>query len=308
MSETYRTIYFIADYHALTTLHEGRDLNAYVYDVAATWLACGLDPEQTILFRQSDVIEVFELSWVLSCLFGAGHLMRGHSYKDALAKGDAPNAGILFYPMLMAADILLYDTHAVPVGKDQRQHVEITRDVANRFGHVFGKGAQLLVPPEPVISEAPLVAGTDGEKMSKSRGNAIPLFDSAKALKKVVMSIKTDSLGLNDPKNPDTSTIYALYAQVAPGRAPEMAAKMRAGTGYGYGHAKKELLAALEDELGPARERFAKLRAREDELDAVLQAGAERARRIARATMTRVRHAVGMARGDIRSTLKLKKP
>ena len=168
LAESYRTIYFIADYHAMTTMRDPAALNGYVYDVAATWLACGLNPEETIFFRQSAVIEVFELAWIFSCMFGTGHLLRGHSYKDAQAKGDGdPNAGITFYPMLMAADIVLYDTHVVPVGKDQKQHLEITRDVTQRFNHHFGE--DVLVMPEALIGDAPLVPGTDGDKMSKSR-------------------------------------------------------------------------------------------------------------------------------------------
>ncbi|MEM9075260.1 MAG: tryptophan--tRNA ligase, partial [Myxococcota bacterium] len=202
LSATFKSIYFIADYHALTTLRSPKDLERYVYDVAATWLAAGLDPSRTIFFRQSQVIEVFELAWILSCLFGTGQLLRGHSYKDAVAKGDGdPNAGITFYPMLMAADILLYDTHVVPVGKDQKQHLEVTRDVAQRLNHHFGEDT--LVLPEAHIGDAPLVPGTDGEKMSKSRGNAIPLFASPKALRKTIMTIKTSSEGLDDPKDPE---------------------------------------------------------------------------------------------------------
>lgn len=309
LAESYRTIYFIADYHAMTTMRDPAALNGYVYDVAATWLACGLNPGETIFFRQSAVIEVFELAWIFSCMFGTGHLLRGHSYKDAQAKGDKdPNAGITFYPMLMAADIVLYDTHVVPVGKDQKQHLEITRDVTQRFNHHFGE--DVLVMPEALIGDAPLVPGTDGEKMSKSRNNSIPLFAPTKKLRKTIMTIKTSSEELDDPKDPDTSTIWQLCKQVAPEAAEEMAAKMRKGVGYGWGHAKQDLYEVLEAELGPLRERYAELRANETELDTQLAVGAAKARKIAQNTMRRVREAIGIRRAldpRERATVKLKK-
>lgn len=292
MAEEYRTLYFIADYHALTTLRDAAKMRQYVYDVAATWLACGLDPERTLLYRQSAIPEVFELTWVFCCLLAAGQLERGHAYKDALAKGDAPNAGLFNYPALMAADIVLYDTDVVPVGKDQKQHMEVARDVALRLNHVFGEGT--VVVPEAVISEAPLVLGTDGEKMSKSRGNTIPLFDSPKKLRKTIMGVVTGSESLEEPKDAEPSTVYQLYRLVASDEdAARMADQLAAG-GYGWGHAKQALYEALEAELGPARERYAELRADEAGLDAILDRGAERARVIARATMDRVRAATGI--------------
>jgi tryptophanyl-tRNA synthetase len=292
LSESYRTAYFIADYHALTTVRSPEALRGYVYDVAATWLACGLDPDTTLFYRQSDVPEVFELAWVLSCLLATGQLERGHAYKDALAKGESPNAGIFNYPVLMAADILLYDTDIVPIGRDQKQHLELSRDVALRLNHLYGEGT--LVVPEALISDAPLVPGTDGTKMSKSKGNSIPLFDSAKGLKKAVMSIATGSEPLEAPKEPEGSTVVALYRQVAgPEAAGVLEEKLRAG-GYGWGHAKQDLVDALEAELGPKRERFSSLRGDEVALDRLLDEGARRAREMARATMTRVRKAVGI--------------
>ena len=307
LAESYTTAYFIADYHALTTVRDAEAMRRYVYDVAATWLACGLDPERTVFFRQSDVVEVFELTWVLSCLMATGQLERGHAYKDAQAKGEAPNAGIFNYPVLMAADILLYDTDLVPVGKDQKQHLELTRDVAVRFNHVFGEGT--LVVPEPLIGDAPLVPGTDGEKMSKSRGNAIPLFASPKKLRKTIMQIATSSETLEEPKDPEGSTVWQLCRQLAPGAADTMAEKLRAG-GYGWGHAKQDFYEALEAELAPMRARYEALRADEDGLDMMLLDGKLKAQRIARATMERVRDAVGIRKAiptDLRSTLKLKK-
>lgn len=287
----YRTLYFIADYHALTTVRDAAALHTYVRDVAATWLACGLDPERTLLYRQSDVPEVFELAWVLSCVLAAGQLERGHAYKDALARGESPNAGLLNYPLLMAADILLYDTDVVPIGKDQKQHVELTRDVAIRLNHLYGEGT--LVVPEALITEAPLVPGTDGEKMSKSRGNGIPLFEPPKKLRKVVMGIKTSSEPLEASKIVEGSTVYELYALIAPDRAPEMKRKLQAG-GYGWGHAKEDLFEAIEAELGPKRQAFLSIRADEERLDAILHAGASKARELAHRTMGRVRGAVGI--------------
>lgn len=291
LADSYRTLYFIADYHALTSVKDAAAMQRHVRDVAATWLASGLDPERTIFFRQSSVPEVFELAWVLSCMIATGQLERGHAYKDALAKGDSPNAGIFNYPVLMAADILLYDTHVVPIGQDQKQHLELCRDVAQRVNHLFGEGT--LVVPEPSITDAPLVPGLDGTKMSKSKGNSIPLFAPAKELRKTIMSIVTGSEALEEPKDPDASVVYQLYAQVAPERAPELAAKLRAG-GYGWGHAKQDLYEAIEAELGPRRATYESYRADEDKLDALLEQGAQKARVIARRTLARVRLATGI--------------
>ena len=214
-------------------------LRGYVRDLAAVWLACGLDPKQTILFKQSDVLEVFELAWVLSCVTATGQLERGHAFKDALARGEAPNAGIFNYPVLMAADILLYDTDIVPIGKDQKQHLELTRDIANRVNHLYGEG--ILVVPEALITEAPLVPGTDGEKMSKSRGNGIPLFTPPKKLRKTVMGIKTTSESLEDKKDPEGATVFELYRLMNPEGADEIAAKLRAG-GYGWGTCQRGVI------------------------------------------------------------------
>jgi tryptophanyl-tRNA synthetase len=191
----------------------------------------------------------------------------------------------------MAADILLYDTDVVPIGKDQKQHLELTRDIAMRLNHVYGEGT--LVVPEALISDAPLVPGTDGEKMSKSKGNGIPLFESPRRLRKVIMGIKTTSESLEDPKTAEGSTVYALYSLVAPDRAPEMKQKLAAG-GYGWGHAKEDLFQAIEAEVGPKREEYLSIRADEEQLDAILHSGADKARQIAHATIQRVRGAVGI--------------
>jgi len=294
LAESYESFLFIADYHALTTIRDPDAMRAHTYDVAATWLACGLDPEKVHLYRQSDVTEVFELSWVLACLIATGQLERGVSYKDALAKGEAPNAGIFTYPVLMAADIILYDADVVPVGRDQLQHLEVARDVAQRFNHVFGE--DVLRVPEPKITEAPLVPGLDGQKMSKSKNNGIPLFAPAKKLRKVVMKIVTGSEPLEEPVEAKGSTVYDLYQLVATDEElAEMEQRLR-GDDYGWGHAKQALYEALERELGPMRDKYEALRADEAEIDRLLKEGADRARPIARATIERVREATGISR------------
>jgi tryptophanyl-tRNA synthetase len=291
--ESYESsLYFIADYHALTTVHDRGQLHTMVYDVAAAWLAVGLDPERTLIYRQSAVTEVFELSWILSCVLATGQLERGHAYKDALGRGDSPNAGIFNYPVLMAADVVLYDTNVVPVGEDQRQHIELARDVAARINHVFGAGT--LVVPEPAIQKELVVPGLDGQKMSKSYGNVIPLFGTAKELKKSVMGIVTGSESLEEPKEPEGTTVFTLYKQIAGAEpAAALASKLRAG-GYGWGHAKQDLVQALDETLSPMRERYHALRSDERALDSVLERGADEARKIARATMERVRDAIGI--------------
>ncbi|GAB4204167.1 MAG: hypothetical protein OHK0013_18880 [Sandaracinaceae bacterium] len=292
LSETYRTAYFIADYHALTTVRDAEALRGYVHDVAATWLACGLDPDKTLFYRQSDVPEIFELSWVLACVTATGQLERGVAYKDAIAKGEAPNAGIFYYPVLMAADILVFDTDVVPIGADQKQHLELARDMAIRVNHLFGEGT--LVVPEPLITEAALVPGTDGTKMSKSKGNTIPLFESGKKLRKLCMSIVTSSESLEEPKRAEGATVFEIYKQIASvEQAAEMERKLAAGH-YGWGHAKEALYEALETELAPMRERFFALRADTAGLDATLARGADRARVVARATLDRVRRRTGI--------------
>jgi tryptophanyl-tRNA synthetase len=294
LAKEYESFLFIADYHALTTVRDRDAMRDSTHDVAATWMACGLDPARIYMYRQSDVPEVFELTWVLACMLATGQLERGVAYKDALAKGEAPNAGIFNYPVLMAADILLYDADVVPVGRDQLQHIELARDAAMRFNHVFGAGEEVLVVPEPRITEAPLVPGLDGRKMSKSYGNAIPLFAPQKQLKKVVMKIVTGSESLEEKKPSEGTTIFELHRLVVgPERAIEMAEKLARG-GYGWGNAKQELFEALDEELAPKRAVYDALRADPAKLDRVLEEGAERVRPIARATLERVRTAVGI--------------
>jgi tryptophanyl-tRNA synthetase len=294
LAKEHESFLFIADYHALTTERDPAQLRAFTYDVTATWLACGLDPNVVHLYRQSDVPEVFELAWVLACMVATGQLERGVSYKDALAKNDAPNAGVFYYPVLMAADIILFDATHVPVGQDQRQHIEVARDMAVRVNSTYGEGT--LVVPEPYISDAPLVPGLDGQKMSKSKDNGIPLFASAKELRKVVMKIVTGSESLEDPKTAKGTTVFELYRLVASAEQTRTMEDKLAAGGYGWGHAKQDLYEALEAELGPKRERYTALRADEPGLDRLLRDGAERVRPIARATVDRVRAAIGITK------------
>jgi tryptophanyl-tRNA synthetase len=288
----YNGVYFIADYHALTSQRDADALRQNVRDVAATWLAAGLDPSRTLLFRQSAVPEVFELSWIFACLTAAGQLERGHAFKDALDRGQAPSAGLFNYPLLMAADIILYDADVVPVGADQRQHLEIARDIATRMNHVYGEGT--VVVPEALITDAPIVPGNDGRKMSKSYGNTIPLFAPSKALRSAFLKVKSDSTPLETPKEPEGALVYDLYKLVASeAQTQELAAKLRAGN-YGWGHAKQELYEVFEARIAPMRERYIQLRQNPEEIDAILEAGAVEARKRAQATMERVRRAVGI--------------
>ncbi|AEP10918.1 tryptophan--tRNA ligase [Chloracidobacterium thermophilum] len=285
--------YFIANYHALTTINNAAQLRALTREVAAAYLALGLDPQRAVLFRQSDVPELHELAWLLATVTGMGLLERAHAYKDKVARGIAPKVGLFYYPVLMAADILAYRSNVVPVGADQVQHVEMTRDMAGYFNHTYG---EVFVLPEVRVSEvAGLVPGTDGQKMSKSYGNVIELFADDAALKKSVMGIVTDSAPVEAPKDPERNTIFQLYALVAtPEEKAAMADAFRAG-GYGYGEAKKALLAKLKTFFGPARERFAALLARPDDIEDVLREGARRARAEALATIEAARAACGLA-------------
>ncbi|MCB9170470.1 MAG: tryptophan--tRNA ligase [Flavobacteriales bacterium] len=282
---------FIADLHSLTQIKDAAVLREHTYGVAAAWLACGLDVQRTVFYRQSDVPEVTELAWYLSCFFPYARLTLAHSFKDKADRLDDVNGGLFMYPMLMAADILLYDANVVPVGKDQKQHIEFTRDVAERFNHLMGD--TFVVPDARIDEQVMIVPGTDGQKMSKSRNNLIRLFASEKELKQEVMGIVTDSAPLEAPKDPDTNNVYKLFRLVAPtDAAADMADKLRAG-GYGYGHAKKELLAALLDGFRAERETFDRLMADRGELDRQLGIGADRARTVAQATLTRTRLAAG---------------
>src|SRR5450432_4507731 len=292
LAKTHPALYFVADYHAFTTVHDAAVMRDSVHEVTATWLACGLNPDTTSLFLQSLVPETFELCWVLLCCLSAGQLERGHAYKAALDKGEAPNGGIFAYPALMAADILLYDVDSVPIGQDQKQHVEVARDVAQRFNHAFG---ETFTVPSAVIGEAPLVPGLDVRKMSKSYDNAVPLFASAKELRALILRIKNGSEPLEAPKEAGPSTVYQLFQLLAsPARAAKMVEQLAHDTAYGWGHAKQDLYEAVEAELGPKRELYQRLRSDEAYLEQILKRGSDQAREVATATIARVRSAIGI--------------
>ncbi len=282
---------FIADLHSLTQIKNGKELRENTYSTAATWLAFGLDVNKTVFYRQSDIPEVTELSWYLSCFFPFQRLTLAHSFKDKADRLEDVNAGLFAYPMLMAADILLYDAEIVPVGKDQLQHLEISRDVANRFNHQMG---DTLVPPEAKIQEGTMwVPGTDGGKMSKSSGNIINLFLSDKQLRKQIMKIQTDSTPLEEPKNPDTCNLFALYKLLA---SDELIAEMRAnyeGGNYGYGHGKQAFYELLVDKFSKERALYNYYMENLDEVDKALAIGAEKAKVVASDVLKRVREKLG---------------
>ena len=285
--------YFIADYHSLTSIHDGQKLRGFVRDLAVDFLACGLDPEKCVLFRQSDIPEHCELAWILSTVTPMGLLERCHSYKDKVANGISASHGLFAYPVLRAADILIYDADVVPVGRDQKQHVEVTRDIAIKMNEAFGEG--LLKLPQPRIrEETAAVPGLDGQKMSKSYDNTIQLFEEPAALKKKIMGIKTDSTPVEAPKPIEGSSILALYKLVATeADYAAMVADHQRG-GVGYGDFKKRLLQGVTDYFAPFRERRAQLVADPDYVERVLAEGAEKARLVARKTLARVRNAVGL--------------
>ena len=250
---------FIADFHSLTVNPDPDALRERVKQVALDFLACGIDPAKTLFFRQSDVPEVCELSWILNCITGVGLLERAHSYKDKIAKGFSPNNGLFSYPVLMAADILLYKSTLVPVGKDQKQHLEITRDIAIRFNQMYGE--TLVVPDGYINTDVAVVPGLDGQKMSKSYNNTIEIFGNPKAIRKKIMGMPTDCKTLEEPKDPDTCNVFALYKLFSTkAQQEEMAERYRAGN-YGYGHAKQALFDAYMDFFAPMRKRREELEA-----------------------------------------------
>lgn len=293
MQDKGETFVFVAQYHALTTVHDAEALRQATRDVALDFLACGLDPAKACLFRQADIPELHELAWLLSTVTPMGLLERCHSYKDKLARGIAASHGLFAYPVLMAADILAYQSDLVPVGRDQKQHVEVTRDIAAKFNQAFG--AEVFRLPEPLIAEAvAVIPGLDGQKMSKSYNNTIGLFDDPKDVKAKIMRIATDSTPLESPKDPDACRVFALYKLFANDQElEEMRANYLRG-GYGYGHAKKALFEIYQRTLGPFRERRERLASHPDELEDILRAGAQRARAAALETLAAARRAVGL--------------
>ena len=282
---------FIADMHSLTQIKDGAQLRENTYSTAATWLACGLDITKTVFYRQSDVPQVTELSWYLSCYFPYQRLTLAHSFKDKADRLADVNSGLFTYPMLMAADILLYDAEIVPVGKDQLQHLEMTRDVANRFNNIVGD--TLIAPQAKIQENTKLVPGTDGEKMSKSRENTINIFLTDKKLRKQIMGIKTDSTPLEEPKNPDTDNVFALYKLLA---SDTQIAEMRAnytGGNYGYGHAKQALYELILEKFADVRERYNHFMNNRNEIDDALKVGAAKATSTANEVLNRVRTKIG---------------
>jgi tryptophanyl-tRNA synthetase len=282
---------FIADLHSITQIKNGTELRQNTYSTAAAWLACGLDTNKIVFYRQSDVTETTELAWYLSCFFPFQRLTLAHSFKDKADRLDDVNAGLFSYPMLMAADILLYDATIVPVGKDQLQHIEITRDVASRFNHQMGE--TFVIPEAKTSEETMYVPGTDGQKMSKSRNNFINIFVDDNALRKQIMGIETDSTPLEAPKNPDTCNVFALYKLLgSTEEITDLCAKYEAGN-YGYGHAKQALYDLIVVKFASEREKYNYYINNLEELDKLLLEGATKARKAAQSVLTRVREKLG---------------
>jgi len=293
LQDEYEAFYFVADYHALTTERDPEAMRRSTYEATAYFLAFGLDPNKAAFFRQSDVPEVTELSWMLSCVTAMGLLERAHAYKAAKERGEegAVVHGLFAYPVLMAADILIYDSDVVPVGKDQVQHVEMTRDIAQRFNHLFGE--TFRIPEALVREEVMTIPGIDGQKMSKSYDNTIEALAPRKQLKKRIMQIVTDSTPLEEPKDPETCNVFAIYKLFAtPAEVEEMADRYRSG-GYGYGHAKQALFEAVDAQMAPYRERYQVLINDLGTLEDVLRDGARRARAVASEITDRARSRCG---------------
>lgn len=298
LQDNEQAFYFIADLHALTTVRDPKTLAKLTNDAAIDLLALGLKPDQATLFRQSDVPEVNELTWLLMTVTQMSLLEKCHAYKDKLAKGIPADAGLFTYPVLMAADILLYDSDLVPVGADQVQHIEVTRDIAQRFNNTY-HGEFLHLPKARVLDSTAKVPGTDGEKMSKSYGNTIEVFEPPKSIRKKIMSIKTDSTPVEAPKNPDNCSVFTLYQLFAtPEQQAALADRYRAG-GMGYGEAKQALYDAAMEYFADARERREKLAADPHTVEDILVSGAKAARRKGQEVLARVRQACGLSAAAI---------
>lgn len=282
---------FIADLHSLTQIKDGEILRENTHATAAAWLACGLDTEKTIFYRQSDVCQTTELTWYLSCYFPYQRLTLAHSFKDKADRLADVNAGLFSYPMLMAADILLYDAEVVPVGKDQLQHLEMTRDVAARFNNLMGE--TFVIPQASVQNETQYIPGTDGQKMSKSKENTLNIFLDDKALRKQVMKIQTDSTPLEDPKDPDNCNLFALYELLANKEQTQVLRQEYLAGGMGYGHAKQALYELILERFAKERQQFNYFMEHPQEIEISLAKGADRARAIANEVLLRVRNKVG---------------
>ncbi|MBU1445872.1 tryptophan--tRNA ligase [Patescibacteria group bacterium] len=292
MQNDYESFIFIADYHALTTVKDANKMRESTLHLILDYLALGLDPSKTVFFRQSDIAAHAELKWFFECIIHHGLLDRAHAWKDALEKGKKdPTVGLFTYPVLMAADILLYSPDLVPVGKDQKQHVEIARDIAIKFNNIFGETFKL--PEAYIPEESALIKGTDGEKMSKSYGNVIEIFADEQTLKKQVMSIKTDSTALEDPKNPDSCNVFYLYKLFASNEEiHDLSEKYKSG-GFGFGDAKKLLLAKILEYFAPYREKRIELEKNLDYINEVLELGAEKAKKVSGELMDQVKERIG---------------
>jgi tryptophanyl-tRNA synthetase len=305
LAQEYEALYFIADYHALTTVRDPQLLRHYTRSVASTWIAAGLDPDRVVFYRQSDIPEIFDLTWIMSCMTSKGLMNRAHAYKAARDRNEESgktdldagiNMGLYNYPVLMAVDILIMEADVVPVGRDQVQHVEIAADIAGAFNHVYGDSFKFKIP-QAVIPDAETgrtLPGVDGRKMSKSYDNTIPLFCSEAQLKKLVRRIPTDSTPVEEPKDPDSSNVFQILDQFA---APEIAAETRRRLhegGMGWGELKDQLFEVLNTQLSPLRERYNALMDPDSELDALLTAGAEKSRKRAVPVLAKVRKAIGI--------------
>jgi len=289
------SFYFIANYHSLTSVNDGKKLYQNTIDVTLDYLALGFDPQKSTFFAQSDVPQVTELAWILGTLAPVSMMEKGVSYKDKIAAGLSPNVGLFTYPILQAADILIYHSDIVPVGEDQKQNIEICRDLAGKFNRAYD-GEYLVIPEEYIVKSVAIVPGTDGRKMSKSYNNTIPMFDEGKSLKKVLMSIETDSKALEDPKNPETDNVFALIKLFADKeKQNEITEKYRAG-GYGYGHAKLELMDLLTEYFAEAREKRYQLEKDLDYVKDVLTEGGKKARERAESVMKPIREVTGIVR------------
>ncbi len=294
LSKKHETTVCIVDLHALTSVSNKQDLEEFSISLAAAYLAIGLDPSQAVIFRQSDVPEVCELTWYLTCNFPLGLLERAHAFKDARAKSGKVNAGIMYYPILMAADILLNKAELVPVGADQKQHLEMTREIAIKFNHLYG---EIFPVPEPLIDEnTGVIPGLDGRKMSKSYDNFIGLFETEKKLKKKVMKIVTDSKGVEDKKEAESCNVFKLYKFFANKEQIKEMKDNYAGGGFGYGDAKLELLRAIKEEIDPIRDSYNKWISKPDDIRDILASGAKKNREVSKQTIAEVRDAIGVGK------------
>ncbi|MFA6227832.1 MAG: tryptophan--tRNA ligase [Patescibacteria group bacterium] len=290
LQDDYRNYIFIADYHALNQLKDAKELSAYSWELIISYLSIGLDPKKTVLFKQSDAPQVCELQWIFNCLLPLPYLQRAHAYKDAVAKKREVNMGLFCYPVLMAADILMYDADVVPVGEDQKQHLEMAIDLANKFNHQWG---ETFKAPQPLIMKEMLIIGTDGDKMSKSKNNIIELFEPEESLKKKVMSIKTDSKGVTDKKDPEADNVFAFHKLFSQPRLEELRQRYEEG-GIGYKESKEILLNNILEYTAPFRKRRAELLKDKNYVLGILEDGAKRADKAAEAKMEKVRRAIGV--------------